>query len=381
MSEPRSNLNIHRWFWIALRSLTVSVVLIGFIDAVGMPLRAAWAEVNLPGETPPSTAEKPEHEPPPEAGAIDRAHDMISTGITDTADWIDAFLGADRIQDELNRSNLKVAVLRISDENGLKIKPDFKLKIVLPGLQRRIHLVIAREDDPEEEPQLPGAVKAVGPVVAGTTRSDMTSAIRFMLRSARDVNVYIETGIRFRIHPLVFSRVRYRRSVELDRWVFRFTQSVKWEDSFWDNSYHWEVISQVNFDRPITPAYFFRTTLQGAWYEGRHGYFVNQGFTLVHQINKHRLLVYELNTAARTGLIVNTENNTEIVVDPEKRFRIYETGPKLRFRQTLGRPWFFVETSAEWAYHRDLDPDTDFDGIWRFLVKLEVQFLNMGPEK
>lgn len=381
MVEPRSNSNIRRQLWIALRRLTFSAALIGLIDAVGIPSRAAWAEVNLPEETPPSTAEEPEHEPPPEPGVIDRAHTMISSGITDTADWIDTFLGNDRIQDESNRSNLKIAVWRISDENGLKIKPDFKLKIVLPGLQRRLQLVIAREDDPEEELQSPSAEKGVGPVVAGTPRGDLTSAIRLMLHSARDINIYIEAGIRFRIHPLVFSRVRYRRSVELDRWALRFTQSVKWEEVFLDNSYHWEVISELNLERPITPDYFFRTTLQGAWYEGQHGYFVTQGFALVYRISEHRVLVYEWNTAARTGLIVKTENNTEIVVDTEKRFRIYETGPKLRFRQTLGRPWFFIETSAEWAYRRDLDLDSDFDGVWRFLVKLEVQFLDMGPGK
>jgi hypothetical protein len=381
MVKPRSNSNIRRWVWIALRSLTVSVALIGLINAGGIPSRAAWAEVNLPGETPPSTAEEPEHEPPPEPGVIDRTHTMISSGITDTADWIDAFLGNDRIQDESNRSNLRLAVLRISDENGLEIKPDFKLKIVLPGLQKRIHLVIAREDDPEDEPPSQSAKVGVAEVLPGTPRNDLTSAIRLMLRTARDINIYIEGGIRFRIHPLVFSRARYRQSVELDRWVFRFTQSVKWEEVFWDNSYHWEVISRLDFERPITPAFFFRTSLQGAWFEGQHGYFVNQGFGLVHQISKHRVLVYEWNTAARTGLIVNTKNNTGMLADQDKRFRIYETGPKLRYRQTLGRPWFFIEASAERAFRRDLDQDSHFDSVWRFLVKLEIQFLNMGSGK
>jgi hypothetical protein len=381
MVEPRSNSNIGRWLWIALRSLTVSAALIGLIDAVGIPSRAAWAEVNLPGETPPPAGEEPEHEPPPEAGAIDRAHAMISFGITDTADRIDAFLGDARIQDESNRSNLKLAVLRISDENGLEIKPDFKLKIVLPRLRRRLQLVIAREDDPEEEPQSQSAKGGVGEVVTGTPSGDLTSAIRLMLRASRDINIYIDTGIRFRLHPVVFSRVRYRRSVELDRWALRFTQSVKWEEVFLDNSYHWEVISQLNIERPITPNTFFRTTLQGAWYEGRHGYFVTQGFALVHRIGEHRVLVYEWNTAARTGRIIKTENDTEIVVDPDKRFRVEETGPKLRYRQTLGRPWFFIEADAERAFRRDLDPDSEFEGVWRFLVKIEVQFRDMGPGK
>ncbi|HEY4486101.1 MAG TPA: hypothetical protein VI702_07275 [Nitrospiria bacterium] len=375
------NTKIHRWVWLAVRSLAVTAAVIGLIGAVGMPSRSAWAQVNLPEETPPSAVEAPEDEPPPRPGFIDRTHSLISSGITGTADRIDAFFGDDRILVESNRSNLKIALLRIKDENGLDVKPDFKLKIVLPRLQRRLHLVIGREDDPEEEVQLPGAEKEFGPVVAGTPRGNLTSALRLMLRSAREINVFIEAGVRFRVHPLVFSRIRYRRIVELDRWVLRFTQSVKWEEVFLDNSYHWQEISQVNFERRITPDYFFRATLQGAWYEGLHGYFVNQGFALVHTINERQLLVYEWNTAARTGLGVKNENDTLIVADPEKRFRVEETGPKLRFRQTLGWPWFFVETSAERAYRRDLDPGADFDGVWRFVVKLEVQFLDLDKGK
>ncbi|HEY5595177.1 MAG TPA: hypothetical protein VIL61_08500 [Nitrospiria bacterium] len=306
---------------------------------------------------------------------------MISSGITDTADRIDAFLGDDRIQDESNRSNLKLAVLRISDENGLEIIRDFKLKIVLPRLQRRLQLVIARENDPVEAPDSQSAEKGVEEVLPGTPSGDLTSAIRLMLRATRDINIHIDTGIRFRIHPTVFSRIRYRRSVELDRWALRFTQSVKWEEAFAENPYQWEEISRLDLERPIIPDYFFRTSLQGAWFEGRHGYFVNQGFALVHRISEHRVLVYEWNTAARTGRIVKTENDIEIVVDPDKRFRVEETGPKLRIRQALGRQWFFIEAAAERAFRRDLDPDSDFDSVWRFLVKLEVQFRDMGPGK
>ena len=381
MVEPRSSSYFPWWLSIALRSLSISVALIGLIDAGEIPSRAAWAQDDRPEETTPSTAEEPEPEAPPEAGAIDRAHAMISSGITDTADRIDAFLGDDRIQDESNRSNLKLAVLRISDENGLEIIRDFKLKIVLPRLQRRLQLVIARENDPVEAPDSQSAEKGVEEVLPGTPSGDLTSAIRLMLRATRDINIHIDTGIRFRIHPTVFSRIRYRRSVELDRWALRFTQSVKWEEEFAENPYHWEAISRLDLERPIIPDYFFRTSLQGAWFEGRHGYFVNQGFALVHRISEHRVLVYEWNTAARTGMIVKIENDTEIVVDPDKRFRVEETGPKLRYRQTLGRPWFFIEADAERAFRRDLDPDSDFDSVWRFLVKLEVQFRDMGPGK
>jgi hypothetical protein len=199
-----------------------------------------------------------------------------------------------------------------------------------------------------------------------------------MLRSARDVNVYLDAGVRVRVHPTVFTRLRFRRSVELDQWAVRFIQSVKWEEAFADNPYQWEVISRLDFDRPMTPEYFFRTSLQGAWYEGRHGYFVTQGFSLVHQISERRVLVYEWNTSARTGQLVKTENNTEMIVDPDTRFRIDETGVKVRYRQSIGWPWLFFESAAERAFRRDLDLDSDFDGVWRFLVKLEVQFRDMG---
>jgi hypothetical protein len=356
------------------RSLTVSVVVIAFIDVVGMTTRVAWAQDERPEDTMSSAEEQPKSAG---GGAIDRAHDMISTRITETADRLDAFLGDDRILEESNRSSLKVAVLRITDEHGMEIKEEVQLKIVLPRLQNRLQLVITQDDNG-------GAIVSedgtglVENLATGSPSGDLTSALRLMLRSARDVNVYLDAGVRVRIHPTVFTRLRYRRSVELDQWAVRFIQSVKWEEAFADNPYQWEVISRLDFDRPITPAYFFRTSFQGAWYEGRHGYFVTQGFSLVHQISERRVLVYEWNTSARTGQLVKTENNTEIIVDPDTRFRIDETGVKVRYRQSIGWPWLFFESAAERAFRRDLDLDSDFDGVWRFLVKLEVQFRDMG---
>jgi hypothetical protein len=201
-----------------------------------------------------------------------------------------------------------------------------------------------------------------------------------MVRSARDLNIYIDAGIRVRVHPTVFSRIRYRRSAELKKWVVRFTQSVKWEEEFAENPYQWEVVSRLDFDRPIPPHFFFRTSLQGGWTEGLHGYFVTQGFSLVHQITDRRAMVYEWNTLAQTGRLVHTENDAEIIVDADGRFRVVETGFKVRYRQTIGWPWLFVETDVERAFRRELDLDTDFDGVWRLMLEFEVQFRDMGKK-
>jgi hypothetical protein len=371
---PKSRSQIRWWWSITLRSFTVSVAVITLIDLVGLTSRVAWAQDERPEATVPSTEGKAEHQSA--GGAVDRAHDMISSQITETADRLDAFLGDERILEESNRSSLKVAVLRITDEHGLEIRTEVHLKIVLPRLQNRLQLVITQDDTVGaiESEDGTGLVEDLAP---GSPSGDLTSALRLMLRSARDANIYLDAGVRVRIHPTVFSRIRYRRSVELDQWAVRFTQSVKWEEQFAENPYQWEVISRLDFDRPITPEFFFRTSLQGAWYEGRQGYFVTQGFSLVHRISERRAVAYEWNTSALTGQLVKTENDIEIIVDPDTGLRVKETGLKIRYRQSIGRPWLFVEADAERAFRRDVDLDSDFDGVWRFLVKLEVQFRDM----
>jgi hypothetical protein len=375
---PRSRSQIRRWWSITLRSLTVSVAVIGLIDVAGTTSRVAWAQDDPPEDTVASTEDTPK--PDRDQGAIDRAHGMISSQITETADRLDAFLGSPRIREESNRSYLNVAVLRISDEQGMRIRTEVELKIVLPRLQNRLQLVIERDDNGAAIESEDGT-RFVGDLATAPPSGDLTSALRLMLRSAREVNLYIDAGVRVRVHPTVFSRLRYRRSAEFNKWAVRFTQSVKWEEEFAENPYQWEVISRLDFDRPITEEYFFRTALQGAWYEGRHGYFVTQGFALAHQISERRALVYEWNTSARTGQLLKTVNNTELIADPDTRFRIDETGLKVRYRQTIGWPWLFVEADAERAFRRDLDLDSDFDGVWRFLVKLEVQFRDMGDRE
>jgi hypothetical protein len=91
-------------------------------------------------------------------------------------------------------------------------------------------------------------------------------------------------------------------------------------------------------------------------------------------------MAYEWNTLAQTGQLVHAENDTEIIVDPDGRFRVVETGVKVRYRQTIGWPWLFFETDVERAFRREVDLDTDFDGVWRLLLEFEVQFRDMGQK-
>lgn len=372
------------------------MALIGLSATVGTIARPAAAQDDPPAQTepaPPSEPEAPapdrsEREPaesaPPEveapapkrrgaAGAIEHVHALISSRITDTADRIDAFFGDDRIHEESNRSHLKLAVLRISDEDGLEVERQFRLKIVLPRLQRRLQLVISGEDE-EDTLETDGIEVGAQPLATDSVANDVTSALRLMLRATRELNISLDAGVRVRLHPTVFARARFRNTIEFEHWALRFTQNVKWEEQFSESPYQWEEISRLELERPLPPRFFFRTSLQGAWYEGRHGYFVNQGFALVQRISRHRALVYEWNTKARTGRTVETVDDVEVVVDPDRRFRIEETGPKLRYRQTLGWPWIFFEADAERAFRRDLDAHNDFDGVWRFQVRLELQF-------
>jgi hypothetical protein len=363
-----------------------SWVLSGLVGLIGVVVPqvlcppVAWAQgagSEEAGPSPESTEAPPK--PAPAEGAISRAHQLISSRLTDTADRLDAFFGEPRIQEESNRSYLNVAVQGIKDEHGGEVATEFRLKIVLPRLQNRLQLVIERDtSDAEVDPEV--ATGIIEDLTTSPPSGDLTSAIRLMVRSARDLNIYIDAGIRVRVHPTVFSRIRYRRSAELKKWVVRFTQSVKWEEEFAENPYQWEVVSRLDFDRPIPPHFFFRTSLQGGWTEGLHGYFVTQGFSLVHQITDRRAMVYEWNTLAQTGRLVHTENDAEIIVDADGRFRVVETGVKVRYRQTIGWPWLFVETDVERAFRRELDLDTDFDGVWRLMLEFEVQFRDMGKK-
>lgn len=359
---------------IVLQSLCAAVALTGLTEMALAPAPVAWAQDDRPADSAPPAEETPKRNGA--VAAIGRAHEMISSRITETADRLDTFLGKPRVLEESNRSYLKVALLRISDEDGMDVAREFKVKIVLPRLQDRIHLIITQENDEEEISPEAGTAFARD-LTTGTPSRDLTSALRLMLRSARDLNIYIDAGVRVRVHPTVFSRIRYRRSAELGRWALRFTQSVKWEEQFQEHPSQWETISRLDFDRPIPPKFFFRASLQGAWYEGRHGYFVTQGFSLVHQVSERRALVYEWNTLARTGQLVRTKNNTDIIMDPDGRFRIEETGFKIQYRQTVGWPWFFFEADAERAFRRDLGPDLDLDSFWRSLVKIEAQFRDL----
>lgn len=341
-----------------LQSFCVSIVLIGLIGAA-----AAWGEAGPPQE---DSEEAPDEGP---VAAVGRIHERISHRITKTADRIDAFFGEERAEEEVNRSYLKISLTRISDEEGLEIDHQFRLKIVLPRLRERLQLVVEEDDDEAEEGE-----GGLGDFMRGSRPGVVRSALRLVLHATRNLNISVDGGVRVRIPPTVYARLRLRESVELEDWAVRFTQTVRWEETFEDNPYHWEAVSRLDLERPISSDFFFRASLQGIWSEGEHGYFVGQRFSLVHLLSERRALAYEWNTLARTGQIVKTENDTEIVVDSDTRFRVEETAFRLRYRQTVGWPWLFFEFDPEMAFRRDFDRDAGFDGIWRFLVRLEVQF-------
>jgi hypothetical protein len=311
--------------------------------------------------------EPPVEETPSElteqASLIDKTQKRISRRIAKMADQLDSFFGDERIEEESNKTDLTLKFSIQAEQGGaLDFGTRAKLNLVLPRLEDRLHFVISREQGGSQDLDdlLDGEEP---PIIDGAETVDWSSALRLILKSTRDMNIHADAGVKMRLPPQVFTRLRYRQTFHLPVWAIRFTQKVGvFQDSGWEES------TRLDFDRRLSSTLLFRTSTTGSWFEEKPGYFVHQGFSFFQRLNRYRSLLYEWNTSSRTGK--SDDKESAAGEEPEARFRIDETYVGFRYRQALFWKWLLGELSPGVAFPRN----QDYKATARVIFRIEIQF-------
>lgn len=330
-----------------------------FCLVIGLAARATGAEgVHAPSRViapSPGTADEASNEDL----LADRLHQTISRGVLKAAATIDGFFYAPRAEIEDNRTTFKLTLdLFAEAEEGVQLGSGTRLKLVLPGFQDRLHLVLA--GDPEDDDKLLGESIDEAPEAGLDTDEDtdgVSAALRYFALDDIKRNLSFSAGVRIRDSQLVgFPEARYRRAFDPDDMpmAFRFQQRVVWyTDEGWQES------TGIDMDLLLLGRFLWRSSLEGVWAEEAMradccGYRYDLRFTLFQPLWKRAALRYEW----------NNEFNL-CTVDQLDRILL-----RIRYRQNIWRPWLFFEAAPQLSF-----PESeDFTATPGILFRLEAIF-------
>jgi hypothetical protein len=282
---------------------------------------------------------------------IDAAHKRISSGVLATATWLDSFFSDPRIENEISETRVKVRFSIFAEEDdAVEYNVRANLRLDLPVLKDKLHLLIAGDpDDDEEDFQALSGREGERPELTSAD-DDFSASLRYFLVDTLQRNVSLRSGVKWRNGlPTVFLEPRYRQSVPLDSWLFRFTQRLI---GFTDGRRG--VRTTFDFERELRQPFFFRTTLDGSWASDEEGYFYDQSFFLFQRFSSRRVIIYGWGNFFRTRPHHQLDN---VVLS-------------VRYRQRILRDWLFYEVIPQISF-----PDErDRDATPAILLRLEMFF-------
>lgn len=281
---------------------------------------------------------------------LDRVHGGLSTGLLATATWLDSFFGDERYIYEDNRSYVRL-LYDVFQEEGAKLllKPAADVRLVLPQLEKKAHIVLSAEPtDLPEDAKTP--VLVPGEQAAASEERNFTAALEYFFRNVPRESFIIRTGAQASDgQPVLFIVPRYRSLVPLDSWDFRFTQEVMYRT---DTA--WQTNTRFDLERKLFQDMFFRASIDGSWYDNRNGYFPNLVLSVRQAIDASHAVDYEW------------VNNYQT----RPAYELTEVALRVRYRHSFWRKWLFGEVSPQIRFPRE----SNFEGTPGILFRLEMFF-------
>lgn len=281
---------------------------------------------------------------------IDAAHAKVSSGVLATAAWLDSFFADPRFESETSETRIRVRFSVFAEEDEtVEYESRANLRLDLPILEHRFQLLIAGDPEEEEDFQALSGTKGQAPELVSTDE-DFSASLRYFLVKTLKRNISLRSGVKWRSGmPTVFLEPRYRQSVPLDSWLFRFTQRVI---GFTDG--RTGVRTTLDLERKLRESLFFRTSADGSWSSDEDGYFYSLGFSVYKRYSPRRVVIYGWGNSFRT--------------EPENR--LDEVVLSVRYRQRILRDWLFSEVVPQISFPHE----RDYEATPGIMLRLEMLF-------
>jgi len=273
---------------------------------------------------------------------FDDTHSYISRQIQDFADALDTFFSNDRAFEELQGSRININLLQSNiDHKKPGYRAELRAKLVFPKTQKKLKLLIETQDEDEETQQtnLPGTLQT----------QEQTIGLRFIEKETNKWRVHTDTGLRFKSGIDAFARLRLRRLIPKDAWVYRIAQNFYWYriDGAGEDT-------RLDIDHPVTEHLLFRSTSEATWLNKNRYFDLGQDFILFQKINKRKAINYQ----------VGVRDTTEPRTHAKNYFFT------ARYREQVHQNWLFLEVNPGVNYSED----NSYKPIKYIIFKVEAVF-------
>jgi hypothetical protein len=278
---------------------------------------------------------------------VDMIHSEIVRSLLASAVWMDSFFADPAYVREENRSYTRFRYEIFKEErSGPTFKPAFDLRLALPALEEKTHLVIAAE--PAVPPSgASAAVRTPAERFGTTPQNTLTTGLQYVFRSDPQVSSVVRTGLQFsKFSPVILIAPRYQVLMPYEIWAVRFTQ-----EAIWRSKGSWQTDTRFDFERQIHEL-FFRTTVDGVWAAQANGYAYGLSFALRQPLTPTHAIDYEW---------INSWNTRPVGELTEVAFRV-------RYRHSYLRDWLFFEVAPQVRFPRDANFDSTLGILFRFEI-------------
>jgi hypothetical protein len=281
---------------------------------------------------------------------IDLLRAKMSQKLVDTATWMDSFFADTSYVKEQNHSYVKFRYDIFQEERAkISLRPAVDLRLVLPQLERKTHLVFSAEPaTPANTVNAP--VQTAEERFGQTEERTLTTAVQYIFRTTPQENFFVRTGFQFsKLSPVILLEPRYRVLFPYTKWNIRFTQDVLWKSNT-----SWQTDTRFDFERLLPYSLFFRTSIDGIWAAQVKGYVYSLSFSLLQPLAATHAIDYEW---------INTFQTRPVGELTEIDFRV-------RYRHSFLREWLFYEVAPQLRFPRI----QNFNILPGILFRLEIFF-------
>lgn len=290
-----------------------------------------------------------------ESSRIDRIHRQSEKMVQRLVGRVDSFFVTDDYA-TFNDNDSRVRLRLDADhyENaGWDISPRIKLQLVMPGLQNRLRLVV-NDGDVEESGQ-----------PANDDSKDNDVAFRWVTNMGDNIALSYDLGIRIQGGGMdEFARVNAGITYPVaGEWQGQTTNRLYYYASAgWRNDF------AQRFDRSYGDDLLFRSRSRIQYFQN-HSYnpTLEQKFSLFQTLNAHSVLAYEA-LWRRQSEEESVYGDSDLLIDPQDHYDQFAV--QLRYRRSIGRPWFFVEFWPIVYWPEERDWQTSLAARIRFEVNL-----------
>jgi hypothetical protein len=266
---------------------------------------------------------------------IDRMQRGVYTGVCGASAWFDGLFGNPRFEQDSEETFGRLGLFETYDRrNKLDTRLRLRARFALPNLQNRVKLTLGRGEEQALVEERPANTENPLPPTFESVNDDAwLLGLGYSKQGGLENGFDFGVGMRLRANLDPYAKATYRHNLFFtDSTMLRFR-----ETPFWRDSRGFGATTQVSLDHLATDTVLLRWNNTATVAEDTDGLEWGTSTTAYKSLGRRRGISY---TALLRG-----ETQADV--------RIQNYGVESRYRQSVFRPWLFMELLASLTWPRE----------------------------